>query len=463
MPPISEPRPSLALNRRILVIDDNEAIRADFVRLLGHDLHQHERLDEDLNKLAAQLFGEDDPSIPMVRHTEFDVATASQGQQGVRMAVDALREGRPFALVFVDMRMPPGWDGLRTVKELWAVDPQLEVVICSAYSDHDRTHIIEELGENDQLLFLNKPFDGREVIQLAHALTHKWSLRRAAERTMTELEERVSERTAELRRVNEQLSRVIHERQELARNIQETLNPLPVPVSVAEVCIAGTCQTCEECGGDWWTYQELPSGRLLVAVGDVTGHGVPATMIAAAARGAVSVLVEEDPELTATKVLSTLDRIVSEIGRGRFWMTCVVAIFEPVLGELVVANAGHTLPFLVRKEKDAAELHSLLAQGNPLGSPLRHFRERRYPMHWGDIIVFYSDGVTEHRNPEGQLFGEKRLRALLKKRQSGSGISVTAQLRDALLGAIRHFGGDTPPEDDLTLVLCQYMGPPAAY
>jgi CheY-like chemotaxis protein len=154
-------------NHRILVIDDNPAIHQDFDKILrgepdpGDALMDAERL----------LFGES-PSAP-ARPT-FQVEFASQGQQGVEVVRHAVASGHPFAMAFVDMRMPPGWDGLETIERLWAVDPDVQVVICSAHSDYDWADFVERLGICDKLLVLKKPFEPIEVMQCASALTRKW-------------------------------------------------------------------------------------------------------------------------------------------------------------------------------------------------------------------------------------------------------------------------------------------------
>ena len=77
-------------------------------------------------------------------------------------------------MAFVDMRMPPGWDGVETIEHLWEVDPDLQVVICTAFSDHDWDEVIQRLTQSDKLLILRKPFDNIEVWQLANSLTQRW-------------------------------------------------------------------------------------------------------------------------------------------------------------------------------------------------------------------------------------------------------------------------------------------------
>src|SRR5690606_27038348 len=114
-------------------------------------------------------------------------------------------EGRPFSMAFVDMRMPPGWDGIETIARIWSVDPRIQIVICTAYSDLSWGEIIERLGHNDRLLLLKKPFDNAEVYQLAAALSEKWLAEGRHREAVSNLERAVAERTAELSRANARL------------------------------------------------------------------------------------------------------------------------------------------------------------------------------------------------------------------------------------------------------------------
>ena len=117
----------------------------------------------------------------------------------------ALSDGRPYAMAFVDMRMPPGWDGLETIERLWAVDPDVQVVICSAHSDYDWTEVIARLDHADKLLVVKKPFEPVEVLQCACALTRKWQNERVLRRQVETLEQVVSARTQGLEAANRQL------------------------------------------------------------------------------------------------------------------------------------------------------------------------------------------------------------------------------------------------------------------
>ena len=185
-------------NLRLLVIDDNQAIHDDFRKVL-HVKTEEENLDQ----ARTALFG--DPSL-MGKHERFELDFADQGQAALALVQKAKHDGRPYAVVFVDMRMPPGWDGLETIEHLWTEDAGLQVVICTAYSDQPWDEIRDRIGRNDKLLILQKPFNGVEVLQLATALCRKWNLAHEVAGQLHKLSRLVDERTVELQRANEQLT-----------------------------------------------------------------------------------------------------------------------------------------------------------------------------------------------------------------------------------------------------------------
>jgi two-component system, NtrC family, sensor kinase len=196
---------------RILIVDDNPAIHADFTKILAS------RATDALDDLEAMLF---ETAPRQDAATEFELVTASQGQEALAHVVAAQASNAPFAVAFVDMRMPPGWDGLETIERLWAVDPSIQIVICSAYSDYSWSELRERLGPRESLLILKKPFDTIEVVQCAHALTTKWELARAVRAHVDKLEAAVAARTAELREANENLSREMRERERIETELR---------------------------------------------------------------------------------------------------------------------------------------------------------------------------------------------------------------------------------------------------
>jgi len=179
--------------RRILIIDDNDSIHSDFKKTLL----SAEPPTTGLSNAKAALFGDAAPAAS-ARMPKFELESAMQGEEGLSKLQSALQAGKPFSVAFVDMRMPPGWDGLQTIQRLWEADPNVQVVICSAYSDHSWEEISERLGLTDQLLILRKPFDPLEVSQIATSLSEKWALKRKAVLKMNDLERMVEARTTEL-------------------------------------------------------------------------------------------------------------------------------------------------------------------------------------------------------------------------------------------------------------------------
>jgi PAS domain S-box-containing protein len=156
-------------NHRILLVDDNPSIHADFRKILCPTNAGITAIHE----LEAALF---DDAKPTVEQTSFVLDSAHQGQEALEKVKQALAESRPYAMAFVDVRMPPGWDGIETIARIWEVDPELQVVVCTAYSDYSWEEMRAKVGQPDSLLVLKKPFDNIEVQQITHALTKKWLL-----------------------------------------------------------------------------------------------------------------------------------------------------------------------------------------------------------------------------------------------------------------------------------------------
>ncbi|HMS82918.1 MAG TPA: response regulator [Nitrospira sp.] len=189
---------------RVLIVDDNQAIHEDFRRILHHQPE-----DESLNQARKDLFG----GAPLVEALDrFELDYAIQGQAALTLVQMARQEGRPYAVAFVDMRMPTGWDGLKTIERLWEVDGRIQVVICTAYSDHSWAEISARLGMSDRLLILRKPFDAIEVQQIAAALTRKWELGRDVRVQIEDLVAQVNARNRELLAANQRLEQQVAER-----------------------------------------------------------------------------------------------------------------------------------------------------------------------------------------------------------------------------------------------------------
>lgn len=177
---------------RILIIDDNPAIHDDIRRVLQQEESSASELEQD-------LFGDSKEKVD-IKGPQLEIDSVFNGIDGYKKVIEAYEAGNPYALAFVDVRMPPGWDGIKTIKEFWDKDPDIQVVICSAYSDYSWSDIMNVLGLSDRLLILKKPFEYSEVRQLVSTLTHKWLISKTLSKTIKNLESTVASRTHELQK-----------------------------------------------------------------------------------------------------------------------------------------------------------------------------------------------------------------------------------------------------------------------
>jgi signal transduction histidine kinase/AmiR/NasT family two-component response regulator len=204
-------------NRRILVIDDNRAIHEDFRKILGKKPSRA----GNLAQAEADLFGD---TVETVAMPEFEIDSAFQGREGFDLIVKSVEENRPYAMAFVDVRMPPGWDGVETTAHIWEKYPDLQVVICTAYSDYSWQDMLKKLGYSDRLVILKKPFDSVEALQLAVSMTEKWRLYQQARLRLDDLERMVRERTLALQKTNDDLAtanRLLQEATEKTQKMAE--------------------------------------------------------------------------------------------------------------------------------------------------------------------------------------------------------------------------------------------------
>lgn len=204
--------PANPTKRRIIVIDDTESIHSDFDKVLCPNAASANELAlDELDRIIFDDSEEEDNSSSL--EFEFEIDHAYQGKEGFEKIEASLECGNPYTVAFVDMRMPPGWDGLKTVEAITKRDPHIQIVICSAYSDYSWRQIIEKVGQTDRLLILKKPFDHAEVFQLAVALSEKWLTERRTRDLLAHLENKVEKRTQQLTDANNSLNKLNNELQ----------------------------------------------------------------------------------------------------------------------------------------------------------------------------------------------------------------------------------------------------------
>ena len=165
--------------------DDNKDIHDDIKCILETSSISTEEYQE-AELLKNELFGEKDTASDQneaVIDIRYSIDDAYQGNEAVEMVRRARESGNPYSMVFMDVRMPPGMDGIETIEDIWKIDPDIGVVICTAYSDYSWNQIVTKLGQNDNLLFIRKPFDHVSLKQIALAMTTKWSLKMQVKRT----------------------------------------------------------------------------------------------------------------------------------------------------------------------------------------------------------------------------------------------------------------------------------------
>jgi CheY-like chemotaxis protein len=163
-------------SNRILIVDDSEAIHRDIIKILSSPRSRTNT--EDLQQIEQELFEEEDQYTPPkhVHTITYRIDSAFQGREAIQMVDQAEQENNPYALVFMDVRMPPGINGIEAIERIWQDHPNIEMVIVTAFSDHSWEDILSRVGASDRLMVLRKPFDLITIKQLALALTKKFNI-----------------------------------------------------------------------------------------------------------------------------------------------------------------------------------------------------------------------------------------------------------------------------------------------
>jgi sigma-B regulation protein RsbU (phosphoserine phosphatase) len=232
---------------------------------------------------------------------------------------------------------------------------------------------------------------------------------------------------------------------ELAREIQESLLPAR-QLEVGPVTVRATFKPAAEVGGDYFDVFPLSEDRLVVAIGDVAGHGLSTGLLMASLKSSVAALVHEG--YSGADLIEKVNHLLLEHGRGRTMVTLSLVDIDLGEGQLKLANAGHCPPYLVGAIGEPVELMtSSLPMGSRLCRPAS--LERAFPA--GSSLVLYSDGLVEAMSPAGEPFGYGRLAEIVATRTNQSDADLSAKLLDALAD---HVAG-TPAIDDLTILVVE--------
>lgn len=280
------------------------------------------------------------------------------------------------------------------------------------------------------------------------------ALRREELDFLTRLDDRLAASLVFVRMARQAREQVAIEREvELAAVVQAGFVPPATLQRAGVISLLGTWEPASQCGGDWWSMYPLENGRVLVTIGDVTGHGVAAAMVTAAVKGACDATVRLGGELDVVKLMARLDAAVRRTGAGRFHLTCFVALLDPAAGTVTFANAGHTVPYLLRVTGGPElDLQALVARGNPLGAgAAATARASQKKLHPGDVLVWYTDGLVECLDPDGKQFGDRRMQRLLRKLDPGR--LDPGAVHDAVESAAAAHRAGRKHDDDMTLLV----------
>jgi signal transduction histidine kinase len=204
----------MASSYRILITDDNSAIHEDIASILNH----HFSKNKELSALDRELFGGDDAELQHEKQQiiQYRIDHAYSGEEAIEKVAKAHAENDPYALIFMDVRMPPGIDGIVAVQKIWEQYPNIEIVICSAYSDYNWENIIKIFGKTDKLMFLQKPFNRIAIQQMALSMVTKWEVQNELRELVDTLDAKVEKRTRELKIALEQMKKAQKEREKAA-------------------------------------------------------------------------------------------------------------------------------------------------------------------------------------------------------------------------------------------------------
>jgi len=362
-------------------------------------------------------------------------------QTGERL--DEARAPDPLVMSWLAEQPAPRFAAALFADDLDPIPPDLRELVAPLFEQHGARVLIPVRSADELLGLIVVPTGARRVRgrglefleraaeRLAEALAHARMARRAGDRA--------------------ELAREV----ELAATVQAELLPGRGPHVHGEIAVVGSWRPATRCAGDFWGVYPLGDRRVLVTIGDVTGHGVASAMVTAAAIGACDVSVRRaEQKLDLTDLVAALDAAVRRVGGGELAMTCFAAIVDPDAREIRFVSCGHTAPYLCRPAGKAVELHALVGRGNLLGTGAPSIpRVQARPLAPGDVVVCYTDGVIDAQDPAGTPFGDRRLQHLLKKLDPQRLTTPLAVHDVVLAGVAAHRAGRAPADDETVVVI----------
>lgn len=371
----------------------------------------------DLEHLVRQRMRRD------VRAGRYVFAFAHNGLE----ALDILNEDPDIDMVLTDINMPQ-MDGLTLLEQIPKVDPNIRSVIVSAYGDMKNIRTAMNRGAFD---FVTKPIDFQDLRITIDRTLHHMALWREALASRDKLVA---------------LQNELH----VASEMQQSILPTQFPDQPG--CqMFGNMVPAREVGGDFFDIVNLEQGRVGLAIADVSDKGVPAALFMMSSRTLLKGTAIGDPN--PGTVLTEVNELLEQDNEAAMFVTMFYAVFDPATGELAYANGGHNPPIIVHPDGRSTVLPQ--TDGIALGiMPDFEFAQNEITLSPGDILVLYTDGVTEAMNSRGEEFEMERLRAVFAGAQWGD----ARRANQAVFDAVHAFAGETPQFDDITCLTLLYSG-----
>ena len=375
---------------KILVIDDDPGVRESYDQILSSN-----PVSGIMDK-GRDLFAEKDQDIGVKPSRQYDITLTDCGEAGVSAVQEAVSRQNPFATAFIDMMMP-GIDGAETARQIWRIDPDIKIVIVTAYSDYTPDDIVRIVGRED-LFYLRKPFNPVEIRQFARALTNQWEL----------------EREKEL--LSEKLARAHEQEITTAAKIQQALLLGQPPKNIQGIQLCQKTIASQKVDGDFIDFIQLSDTTLDVVVGDVMGKGIPAALVGAALKSQLLRALNKLSQSGDAREIPKPENIVSVVQASMIqqledletFVTLCYARFDLARNLIQYVDCGHTRTIHFQKETNTCRL--LEGVNMPIGFPEKEaFTQMSVPFKPGDRFVFYSDGLTEAKTAQAEMYGEQRL------------------------------------------------------
>ncbi len=373
----------------------------------------------------------------ILEKTHFRVVAASTGKQALKQI-----ESHKPDLILLDILMPE-MNGFEVSEKLKATAEYSEIPIIFLTAKTEAEDIVRgfEVGAVD---YLTKPFNSLEL--LARVKTHL-ELKQTRD-ALKSINLKLQEAYDQIKNLNQKLEDELKD----ARAVQFSLLPKTTP-ALQNYQIAGTCIPAAIVGGDFYDFTELDTDKTAVFLGDVSGKGMPAALLMAECRSILLAYLLNKPAIELSKIIRNTNNMLYKDSADNMFITCLTGILEHRSGFFEYCNAGHNPPFLYRNKLD--EFEELNATGTVLGFLENlEYEKLNTELYIDDVLVIYSDGITEAQNTCLELFEERRLADIIRENHDGD----AELIKQAILSNVTKFSTGAGQYDDITLVIIKRTG-----